>query len=126
MFAGGSCHSYGDSIDYHGHEKQFPFSQGSISTTLDHFCAKYGYPSHIKLDVDGFEHRVLAGAATTLHNVRSILVEINTHYPEHVEIVRKMTEELGFTYDEEQVQAARRKEGPFEGVGNYIFWRKEE
>lgn len=125
LFPGGSCHSYGDSVNYKGEEKPFPFQQGSISTTLDHFIARYGVPTHIKIDVDGFEHKVIKGISdVVLGRIRSVLVEINTHYPEHVNYILPRFRDLGFTYDEEQIQAARRKEGPFEGVGNYIFWKE--
>lgn len=125
LIAGGSCHSYGDSRDFHGKPKTFPYRQGSISTTLDHFCARYGLPTHIKLDVDGFEHKVLLGMADSqLSRVKSVLVELNMNYPEHVENVIPRMKRLGFTYDPSQVEAARRKEGPFKDVGNWIFWRE--
>lgn len=123
MLPGGSCHSYGDSKDFRGNEHQFPYSQGSISTTLDHFCAKYGYPQHIKVDVDGFEHLVLKGAEHTITKIKSILIEINTNYPEHMELVSRLTTQLGFNYDSDQALDSRRKEGPFTGVGNIIFYR---
>lgn len=121
---GGSCHSYGDSLNYHGEPKQFPYKQGSIATTLDHFCARFGYPNHIKIDVDGFEHKVLAGGLVTLKNVRSVLVEINSNYKEHTEIVLPLMADYGFSYDEDQVLTARRADGPFKGIGNMIFWKE--
>lgn len=126
LFAGGSCHSYGDSINFHGEKHDFPYSQGAISTTLDHFIGRYGQPTHIKIDVDGFEHRVLQGINDDfLSRCRSVLVEINTHYPEHMEEILPRMQRLGFTFDQDQVDAARRKEGPFDGIGNYIFWREQ-
>lgn len=124
MLPGGSCHSYGESKDFHGHEKTFPFSQGSISTTLDHFSAKYGPPDHIKIDVDGFEHLVIAGGDVTLNRAKSVLIEINTHYDQHMNYVLPRMENLGYTYDLSQAEESRRKEGPFKDVGNIIFWRK--
>src|SRR5262249_34278845 len=33
-------------------------------------------PDHIKIDVDGHEHRVLAGLRTTLPSVRSVWIEM--------------------------------------------------
>lgn len=125
IVAGGSCHAYGEPISFTGERKDFPYRQGSISTTLDHFCARYGTPTHIKIDVDGFEHLVIAGGLETIRHCKSILIEINTNYPEHMKLVELMTTRYGFTYDDEQVLAARRTEGPFKGVGNYIFWKKE-
>lgn len=120
--AGGSCHAYGKPLDYHGNEKQFPFKQGSVATTMDHFAAKYGDPDYIKIDVDGFEHLVIDGGIWTVQKAKSVLIEINTRYAEHRELVQRMTN-LGFNYDETQAEESRRKEGPFQGVGNVIFYK---
>jgi len=54
--------------------------------------------------------------------VRSLLVEINTGLDEHWEIIDAMLA-LGFDYSQEQVERSQRKEGPFKGVGNYVFRR---
>jgi len=121
--AGGSCHAFGVATDYHGQPKQFPFSQGSISTTMDHFAAKYGMPDYVKIDVDGFEHLVCQGGHGCLSVAKSVLIEINTKYPQHMELVSHMTNHFGFNYDEAQALESRRKEGPFEGIGNIIFYR---
>lgn len=123
LVPGGSCHSYGESLDFRGNPHQFPYSQGSISTTLDHFCARYGFPTHIKLDVDGFEHLVVKGGSVTFSHIKSALIEINTNYPEHMELVAKLTNDYGFNYDSDQALESRRKEGPFIGVGNIIFYK---
>lgn len=123
LMPGGSCHAYGDSIDFHGTPKQFPHSQGSCSTTLDHFCAKYGPATHIKIDVDGFEHLVIKGGTVNIAKAKSVLIEINTQYPQHMVLVEQMTNDFGFNYDEAQALESRRKEGPFKGVGNIIFYR---
>lgn len=123
--AGGSCHAYGDPLNFAGEHKVFPHQQGSIATTLNHFIARYGLPNHIKIDVDGFEHRVLKGISDALlSKVKSVLVEINSNYPEHMNYILPRFRDLGFQYDEHQVADARRKEGPFKGVGNYIFWKE--
>lgn len=123
MMAGGSCHSYDQSLDFHGNEKKFPFVQGSMATTIDIFSAKYAPPDHIKIDVDGFEHLVIDGAINTLPKVKSVLIEINTHYDLHMNHLLPLMARAGFTFDETQAQFSRRKEGPFTGVGNIIFVR---
>jgi len=81
-------------------------------------------PQHIKIDVDGLEHKVIAGAAETLADpaVKSMLVEINGAVPEHVAIVERLIG-LGFTFSPEQVAKSRRTEGTFAGVANYVFRR---
>lgn len=123
MKAGGSCHSYDESMDFHGNEKQFPYVQGSCATTIDIFTAKYGAPDHIKIDVDGFEHLVIDGAINTLPKVKSVLIEINTQYDLHMNHLLPLMARAGFTFDQAQAESSRRKEGPFTGVGNIIFKR---
>ena len=43
-------------------------------------------PANIKIDVDGFEHKVVAGARETLtdRTVQSLLIEINPKLAEHI------------------------------------------
>ncbi len=123
---GGSCHSFGESIDYHGRPLAASFVQGCYSTTIDALVAAdtIPVPQHIKIDVDGIEPKVIAGARETLRDprVRSVLIEINTHLESHWETVDAMLE-AGFDYDRAEADAARRTEGAFEGVGNYVFRR---
>ncbi|HEX7765415.1 MAG TPA: FkbM family methyltransferase [Nitrospira sp.] len=124
LVAGGSCHSYGESKNFKGEEKPFPHRQGSMSTTMDHFAyAQSCYPTHIKLDVDGFEHKVVSGGLECIKHARSVLIEINTSYEEHNELVSRMTNQFGFHFDAAQAEEARRKDGPFKGVGNIIFYK---
>lgn len=123
LLVGGSCNSFGEQVDYHLQEKKFAFAQGCYGVQLDKMCAHHEYPTHIKLDVDGFEHKVLAGAKFTLPNVKSVLVETNTRLAEHVAI-EEMMAKFGLLPDKATAEVARRKEGPFEGIGNVIYYRK--
>jgi FkbM family methyltransferase len=123
MSAGGSCNSYGTEVNFHLQPKKYQFQQGCMAYTMDDFADKYNFPAHIKIDVDGFEHKVLAGAGACLTLAKSVLVELNTHLPEHARIYEIM-EDHGLHPDAETANVARRKEGPFEGIGNVIFYRK--
>jgi len=122
--AGGSCSSYGESVNYHLQPKQYAVRQGAAALTGDEFAERFGFPTHIKIDVDGLEHKVIAGLGTTLNEVQSLLVELNTALPEHNRIYEIM-EDYGFTPDAEAADAARRREGPFTGIGNVIFYRRK-
>jgi len=126
LVAGGSCHSFGESVDHNNRPRSSPFSQGCVSATLDGLVASGAVPvpTHIKLDVDGIEPKVVAGARATLadRRVRSMLIEINTALDDHWDIVDTMVG-LGFDYSQAQVESAQRKEGAFNGVGNYVFRR---
>jgi FkbM family methyltransferase len=124
--AGGSCHSYGAPLDFNNRPRAAPFAQGCYATTLDALVGAnlIPAPTHIKIDVDGLEHSVVAGARETLRgrNVQSVLIEVNTNLDEHWDIVDVMVAE-GFNYSQAQVERAQRSEGAFKGVGNYVFRR---
>lgn len=123
---GGSCHSLGQPLDHHNRPVSSPFVQGCMSSTIDELVGggAIPVPAHIKIDVDGLEHKVIAGARTTLRDtrVRSVLVEINTGLDEHWAIVDAFLD-YGFDYSREEVERAVRTKGVFKGVGNYVFRR---
>jgi len=123
---GGSCHAFGESVRPDGSPLAAAFRQGCFATTLDALVAAgvIPVPRHIKIDVDGIEHKVIRGGAKTLAEraVRSVLVEINGKRDDHWGIVDFMLEQ-GFHYSEEEAQRALRTAGPFAGTGNYVFRR---
>lgn len=125
MVAGGSCHSFASDANFKREEKEWAFEQGSVGFAIDTLVFEYGFPQpdYIKVDVDGFEDKVLGGAKRTLAGVRSILVEMDSQNSYHMGWKDEL-EKLGFVTDEAQIAAARRTEGAFAGIGNIIFTRK--
>lgn len=120
---GSSCHSLGIARDFAGKPKDFAFRHGAMAYRLDDFCTVRGItPSHIKIDVDGLEPRVIAGLGNKLSDVQTMLIELNSTLPEHLQLIEQLRG-AGFTYDEEQARRSRRTEGPFIGIGNIIFRR---
>lgn len=123
---GGSGHSLGERVDFK-HEPANPvFSQGCIAARLDDLVAEgvVTSPVHIKIDVDGFEPKVISGARRVLadRKLRSLLIEINQNLADHMQLVVEL-ESLGFRFDPAQVAAAERKGGIFKGVAEYVFRR---
>jgi FkbM family methyltransferase len=123
---GGSCHSLGERVDFK-HDPMAPvYSQGCVAARLDDLVAAgvVPQPDHIKIDVDGFEPKVVAGAARTLKDpgLKSLLIETNQNLPDHMEMVSELVA-LGFSFDPVQVAAAERKDGIFKGVAEYVFQR---
>ncbi len=61
-----------------------------FGVSLDDLVTKYGLraPTHLKIDVDGLEPDIIAGAGSLLSNsgLRSILIEINRSSPRDLEI----------------------------------------
>jgi FkbM family methyltransferase len=123
---GASCHSFGEKIDHQLEYRDTKLAQGCVSATLDALISDgvVAAPNHIKIDVDGLEHKVLAGCRRALADPRlkSVLIEINTNLELHRQIIADM-KKLGFGYSEQQVAQAQRNEGAFKGVGNYVFVR---
>ena len=124
--AGASNHSFDAAVDAQLRPARFAFAQGAYSVTLDALVEEgvLPVPQYIKIDVDGFEHKVIAGAKRTLADraLRSLIVEINPAVAEHLQIIDTLAG-FDFRYDEAQVVRARRTEGPFKGLGEYVFVR---
>jgi len=64
-----------------------------VSVSVDEFVASTGVmPNHIKVDVDGIEPKIVAGARETLANpqLKSIMIEIDEKDPAHLAIMDVM------------------------------------
>ncbi|HXM80355.1 MAG TPA: FkbM family methyltransferase [Burkholderiales bacterium] len=123
---GGSCHSLGERVNFKLEPMRPAYSQGCVAATLDELvqAGVLPQPTHIKVDVDGFEHKVIAGARRTVRDsrLRSMLIEVNGNLAEHRALVRELND-AGFRHDPAQVSAAERKSGDFKGVAEYVFFR---
>lgn len=121
---GGSSHQF--SVSAEAKARTASFLQGSYATTLDIMVSEglVPVPDHVKIDVDGIEPKIVHGARNTFADprVKSVLIEVDTSTESHWDVVDLMLE-LGFDYTHEQVERAQRKEGPFKGIGNYVFRR---
>lgn len=124
LTAGGSCHSFASDLNFKMEEKKWAFEQGTVGFSLDALVFECGLPqpNHIKIDVDGFEDKVLKGASRVLTATQSLLVEMDSNNELHM-VWKNALEDIGFTTDSAQIDAARRAEGPFTGIGNVIFKR---
>lgn len=124
--AGTSCHSLGEQVDFK-HDPMTPaYTQGCVSARLDDLVADgvVTEPDHMKIDVDGFEPKVIAGAQRILRGskLRSLLIEVNQNLPDHMQMVEALNA-LGYKHEPAQVAAAERKSGTFKGCAEYVFKR---
>lgn len=123
---GGSCHSVGEALDFEHKPLRTVFVQGCYASTLDAFVdsGAIPVPNHIKIDVDGFEPKVIAGALKTLARpeMKSLLIETNQNLDDHRKMVKDLNA-MGFMHDPAQVARAERKQGTFKGVAEHVFRR---
>ena len=126
--AGLSHHTVGDSALNHEDLKpiESKYTQGIFSTTIDDLCFKWNlpFPSYIKIDVDGIEHKIISKSERILSSpiLKSVLIEINENREEDKEIIETMTK-FKFKYDLNQIDNARRKSGPHKGYAEYLFYK---
>ncbi len=109
--------------------------QGCIGRRVDTLIAEgLPVPHHIKIDVDGLEHRVIDGMLETLQQpeLKTILIEINFDNPRNLEIIDQFAS-MGwhFSWDQLRIHRSvkftvadiegyqRRNEGGL----NYIFYK---
>lgn len=112
--------------------------QGCVSTTLDALVAggTVPVPDHVKIDVDGLEHRVVAGCRQTFANpeVRTVLIEMDFRSP-HADSTIALMEGLGYRYSWDQLRTNRRMIMSRESIErlrrekrdgmNFIFFRDD-
>jgi FkbM family methyltransferase len=109
--------------------------QGCIGRRVDSLIADgLPMPDHIKIDVDGLEHRVIEGMLDTLKHpsLKTLLIEINVDNPKNLELI-DMIGALGWRFSWEQLRTHRklrfevadieRYQRRGEGGLNYIFYK---
>ena len=111
MVPGQSHNNY--AIDIPGQIKQ-----GCAGFALDYLVKKkvVPQPTHIKIDVDGIESKVIEGGINTIKNCKTMLVEV-----ENMEIVNMITK-LGFEIDNNLTFEFTT--APDKKIVNYIFKKK--
>lgn len=115
--AGSAEHALGEPIDMYG-KRFIPVEiQTVISVTMDEAIKFFSIktPTHIKIDVDGFELNVLQGATQVLASsrIRHLLVEVREDSEECLSIL-KLLNSFGFIL-------TRKGYATTEGFSNYEF-----
>ena len=113
MVPGQSHNDY--AIDIPGQIKQ-----GCAGFTLDYLVEKkvIPQPTHIKIDVDGIESKVIEGGTNTIKNCKTVLIEV-----ENMEIVNMITK-LGFEIDNNFTFEFETGPEVDKKIFNYIFKKK--
>lgn len=129
LVAGSSLHSFGGAGDRQGRVFRPIHMQGTVGVSVDYLWRVWGldFPNHIKIDVDGLEDKIIAGATQTLDDrrLRTVLVEISPVMDDIAPISLRLTQ-AGFVpvtdfaaHSSEQLVGT-----PFEGYVNSVFIRE--
>lgn len=117
-------------------KKQDRIKQGCYSISLDELIATgvVPAPQHIKIDVDGIESRIIAGAENVLRgdSLKTILIEVDFDIEESVKIIDLMLN-WGWRFSKDQVRINQHEIVPYEvfekrlekreGGSNFIFYK---
>ena len=123
---GGALNSFGDAVDWEYKRFAPNYKQGIISFSLDSFLSQHltYFPTHIKIDVDGIEPKIIKGSERTLkdNRLRSLSIEINETLSDHMGVV-DMVKSNGFSLLHKK-HAEMVEESKFSNCFNYLFIRK--
>ena len=124
LIPGGALHAFGQPIDYKGDRFQPVYQQTIFSYRMDDLIDRFQMdsPHHMKMDVDGFEFKILKGAQKILSNPRmkSIIIELDEGDAEANEI-STFLKNYGFRFLSKHKYTATDDTGPFSKMYNYIF-----
>lgn len=128
MVPGRAAHTFGSRIDGWGREFTPEFQQGSIGLPLDAFVydLQQPFPTHIKIDVDGNEHLVMAGMSRILKDLRLRSIAIELNFQDRAEIDGAIADEIiaaGFELLDEDRYGPSRKNP---NMTNYFYLRTGE
>lgn len=123
---GGALSSFGEARDYRGESFTPAFSQGMLGFSLDSFISRYQppLPTHIKIDVDGLEDRIIAGASAALQNptLQSLSIELDDDRADYTRDVVAAISRGGLQFVHKK-RSEMYAEGPFARTYNYLFRR---
>lgn len=97
-----------------------------VGYSIDGFIAAFGppFPTHIKIDVDGIEDSIIAGAHKTLldERLKSLSIELDANRPDYTEAIIKKITDSSFELKSKR-HAEIFDETPYSGIYNYCFIR---
>jgi FkbM family methyltransferase len=124
---GGSMNTFGENFNHEGKKfkpkMQYDLYGMNIKYLLDNQILDI--PDYIKIDVDGIEHLILAGAGKYLKNkkLKSLSIEINENFTNHFERILKIMRENNFKirHKKHNVNLFKDSGKKFINTYNYIF-----
>ena len=101
---GAALNTFGEIYGQDGKDLMGIIKYNVLGLSADDLLIKLGInqPTNLKIDVDGIEHLILAGATKLLARVQSILVEVNDSFEDQAKGVSRVLTLSGFYLHEKQ------------------------
>lgn len=123
---GGALSSFGETRDYKGTLFEPVFRMPMLGYSIDQFIQDFDppFPNHLKVDVDGIEHRIVIGAKKLLadRRLRSISIELTEDREDDCQDVIDRLTAAGFSLVRKG-HAHVHDTGDFGTTDNYLFSR---
>jgi len=124
---GSALSSFADAMDFNGRPFTPRFTQAILGFTIDNFLAQFQvpFPNHLKIDVDGIEDRIIAGAKQTLadRRLKSISIELEANRIESTGAALTQLDIAGFELISKR-HAEMFEGGEFSHIYNYLLRRR--
>lgn len=124
---GGALSSFGEVTDYWGKPYKPEFRQAMIGFSLDDFIAHFNphFPTHLKIDVDGIEAKIVEGGMHTLSDPRlkSISIELDVKRASEEAYVSNLLTQCGFELRQRK-HSDLIEQSVYASSYNYLFVRK--
>lgn len=124
---GGALSSFGVPIDHNGKTFKPNFLQGMLGFSIDSFVEIFSlpFPTHIKIDVDGIEDRIVSGAQKTFadRRLKSLSIELDANRSEFTTKIVTNIEQAGLKLKSRR-HATIFDDSPYANIYNYLFTRE--
>lgn len=125
---GGALSSFGETTDYWGKQFKPQFRQAMIGFSMDDFIARFNpsFPTHLKIDVDGIEAKIVEGGLETLadHRLKSVSIELDIKRASEEACVTQLLTECGLVLQQRK-HSDLIAGSEFASSYNYLFVRGE-
>ena len=125
---GGALSTFGENYGDDGKVLQKIFAFSTLGISMDQVVRllHIPLPSHIKIDVDGLEHLILAGGQSVLRQITELAVEVNDDFSEQAINVAKHCSEAGLFFKEKKHSAIFENNARFGNTYNQVWYRPKE
>ena len=130
--AGGAGCPFGDNVDNYGESVETKITIPALGYSIDRFIETFQppFPTHLKIDIDGIQEKVIIGAKKTLRDERlqSIMIELQPNkipfQKKANEFILKELSEAGFERFKIVGATQNMNDDPENSVTNNFFQRK--